>query len=412
MEKGCYTLKIVVLGAAAHMAQPALQYLNKQEVVHEIVLTDINEERLRQVADQLGKKATVQTLNIQDQDTLKSILRNDVDLMMNFIGPYYRFQTVALEIAIESGVHYLDLCDDYDVTMEALKLNELAKEKGLTAVIGMGASPGITNVLARLGADALDVTDEINTYWVVGDAEPGGFGALIHFFHIIAGKVPTFQDGEQKWIRAFQPDTAHKVDFEGPVGEVTLYHVGHPEPITLPTYIPSVKQVTNLGALLPAHQNQIFKTLVDTGLTSEEPILFKGEKVAPLEFLLHVFHQKQTEATNQSKQKQQSVSAARIEVIGKKDGQLSSYSFTKSAYDKMDQGTSMPAGVVAAQLLRGMINVKGVIPPEALNPKKIMAGLLEVGYLEEEKGFEVKRTRQDQVDIGPITDTSMFPELW
>ncbi len=42
-------------------------------------------------------------------------------------------------------------------------------------------------------------------------------------FHIIEGKVPTFRDGEHKWIRAFQYDTAEKIDFGGPVGEVTLF---------------------------------------------------------------------------------------------------------------------------------------------------------------------------------------------
>lgn len=404
-------MKIVVLGAAAHMAQPALHYLNEQSIVNEIVLTDIYEARLRQIADQLGSKASTQPLNINDNEALASIMSADVHLVMNFIGPYYRFKTLALETAIKNGIHYLDLCDDYDVTMEALKLDGLAKENGVTAITGMGASPGITNVLARLGADVLDTVDEINTYWVVGDAEPSGFGALIHMFHIMQGKIPTFQDGEQKWIRAFQQDTARKVNFEGPVGEVTLYHVGHPEPITLPKYIPNVKHVTNLGALLPEYQNQMFKVLVDLGLTSEESIMFKGEPVTPLEFLLHLFHHKQTDAKKHKKKKQRSVSAARIEVIGEKNGQKASYTFTKSAYDQMDQGTSVPAGVVAEQILKGDINMKGVIPPEALDPKRIIASLHKVGYFEGEKGFQVKRSLHNQIDTGSIMDVNTFPEL-
>lgn len=404
-------MKMIVLGAAAKMAQPAINYLVKQEIVKEIVLTDINEKRLQQMAEPLGSKVAVKKLNINDREALTSIMSN-ANLVMNFIGPYYRFKTVALEAAIKSGVHYIDLCDDYDVTIEALKLDRLAKEKGVTAISGMGASPGITNVLARLGADALDQTDEINTYWVVGDTEPSGFGALIHMFHIIEGKVPTFRDGEHKWIRAFQYDTAEKIDFGGPVGEVTLYHVGHPEPVTLPEYIPNVKKVTNLGALLPEFQNQMFKTLVDVGLTSEEPIMFKGAPVAPLEFLLNIFQQKQTKAKDRSGEKQKSVSAARIEVIGKKNGQKASYTFTKSAYDRMDHGTSVPAGVVAAQLLNGDIDIKGVIPPESLAPKKIIASLRNVGYFVEEKGFQVKRVINDRVNTGSIIDIHSFPELW
>jgi|SRR5699024_1331159 len=205
---------------------------------------------------------------------------------MNFVGPYYRFNTLALEVAIEQGVHYIDLCDDYDVTIEALSLDELAKENNVTAITGMGASPGMTNILARLGADQLDTVQEINTYWVVGDAEPSGLGTLVHMFHIINGKIPTYNNGKETLIPAFQEETAKKIDFEGPIGEVTLYHVGHPEPVTLPKNIPNVQKVTNYGALLPEYQNHMFKTLVDMGLTSEESISFQGEQVSPLEFLL------------------------------------------------------------------------------------------------------------------------------
>jgi saccharopine dehydrogenase-like NADP-dependent oxidoreductase len=404
-------MRIIVLGAAANMAQPAINYLVNQQFVKEIVLTDINKKRLQQIAGQLGSKASAKKLNINDPKALTSTITN-ANLVMNFIGPYYRFKTVALEAAIKHGVNYIDLCDDYDVTMEALKLDPLAKENGVTAITGMGASPGITNVLARLGADALDQTDEINTYWVVGDAEPSGFGALIHMFHIMEGKIPTFLDGEEKWIRSFQQNMAEKIDFEGPVGEVTLYHVGHPEPVTLPRYIPNVKKVTNLGALLPEFQNQMFKTLVDLGLTSEEPIMFRGESVTPLEFLLNLFQYKQTKAKKSTGKKYKSVSAARIEVIGEKDGRKASYTFTKSAYDRMDLGTSVPAGVVAAQLLNGEIDIRGVIPPECLEPKKIIASLNDVGYFAEERGFKVKRVMNDRVDISSIIDVNTFPELW
>ncbi len=404
-------MKVVVLGSAANMAQPAINYLVQQETVKEIVLTDINEKRLQQIVEQLGSKASAKKLDIHNHEELASIMTH-ADLVMNFVGPYYRYKTTVLEAAINSEVNYIDLCDDYDVTIEALKLDKLAKEKGITAITGMGASPGITNVLARLGADALDRTDEINTYWVVGDAEPSGFGALIHMFHIMEGKVPTFLDGEERWIRAFQRDMAEKIDFGEPVGEVTLYHVGHPEPVTLSKFIPNVKKVTNLGALLPEFQNPMFKTLVDLGLTSEVPIMFKEEPIVPLEFLLSLFQHKQAKAKQRSGEKKRSVSAARVEVIGEKDGKKASYTFTKSAYDRMDQGTSVPAGVVAAQLLNKEITIQGVVAPECLAPKQIMARLREVGYFEGEKGFQVKRTMEDDTVTSSIIDDETFQELW
>lgn len=403
-------MKIVILGAAANMAQPAIKYLIKQEVAKQIVLTDLDLKKVEQIAEQLGSNVIAKKLDVNDETELENTIE-DANLLMNFIGPYFRFGIKALKAAINCNVNYLDLCDDFDVTEEALKLDNLAKEKGLTAITGMGASPGMTNVLARLGADALDQAEEINTYWIVGDAEPSGFGALIHMFHIMEGKVPTFMDGKQKLIRSFQNDTGEKIDFGGPVGTVKLYHVGHPEPVTLPRVIPGLKKVTNLGALLPEFQNPMFKTLVDLGFTSEEPILFQNKPVAPIEFLLALFHHKQEKTKKHSEKKHKSVSAARIEVIGKKEGQTASYTFTKSAFDSMDNGTSIPAGVVASLLLKGKIDLKGVIPPESLHPKEIISELLDTNYFEGEKDFEIKKVINEEIEVGSIQNINRFKEF-
>lgn len=404
-------MKVVVLGAVANMAQPALRYLIDLPSVSNIVLTDLNEERLKELNEQLGEITTYQQLNILDEDALSEALQ-DADLVMNFVGPYFRFGTVALKAAIEQGVNYIDLCDDYDITIESLELNKLAEEQGVTAITGMGASPGITNILARLGADQLDTVEEINTHWVVGDTEPSGFGALIHMFNIIEGDIPSFIDGEEKWIPAFQQDTSKKIDFGGPVGEVTLYHVGHPEPVTLPRNIPNVKTVTNYGALLPDEQNLIYKILVDIGLTSEETIDFKGEQVAPLDFLLNLFTAKLAEAKPATDSEEKSVSAAQIEVLGSKNGKDASYTFTKSAYSTMDTGTSIPAAVVAEMLLKGEIETKGVLAPEQLDAKRVMHGLREAGHLTTEQAFNVKRIVDGEETTSPITDEDIFTELW
>jgi len=53
--------------------------------------------------------------------------------------------------AIRAGVSFVDI-DDYDATEESLKLHEEAQRRGVTAVIGLGATPRITNMLAYHGA--------------------------------------------------------------------------------------------------------------------------------------------------------------------------------------------------------------------------------------------------------------------
>ncbi len=403
-------MKIVILGAAADMAKPSIEFLAKETVIEQIVLADINLPKVEELAQKYGPKAIAQAVDVNNRDDVRNVIAHAA-LVMNFVGPYYRFGTKVLEAAVDEGVNYIDICDDYDTTLAALELNGKAKENGVTALIGMGASPGVTNLLSRLAADELEHVQEINTYWVVGEAEPGGFGALIHLFHIIEGQVPTFYDGELQLISSFQKETAKTIDFGEPVGTVELYHVGHPEPITLSKFIPGVRKVTNFGALLPEYQNQLFKTLVDFGFTSEKTISFRNQQVAPIEFLLALLQDKQGDKQSESTRLNRSIGAMRVEVVGVREGKETVYTFTKAGYGSMASSTSVPTGVAALLMARGEIEVKGVIPPECVDPKKLLSALKEMNYFGLTGDFQVVRKSGEETVSGTLTDTDRFPEF-
>ena len=53
-----------------------------------------------------------------------------------------------------------------------LSLNETAKKNGIKAILGIGASPGITNVLGALAIRELDSTEKIYTGWDISSAKP------------------------------------------------------------------------------------------------------------------------------------------------------------------------------------------------------------------------------------------------
>lgn len=405
-------MKIIVLGGAGHMAQPSINYLVNETYVKEIVLVDLDKEKTKEIATSLGEKVSIESIDIMNKSALKKLLKGS-DLVMNFIGPYFKFGTQTLEASIDVGVNYIDICDDYDVTIRSLELDAKAKEKNVLAITGMGASPGITNLLAKLGSDALDTTEEINTHWVVGESGPSGFGVLMHMFHIISGNVPTFLEGEVQEIEAFSQETSKKIKFNDPIGEVTVYHVGHPEPVTLPQFIPGVKKVTNYGALLPEEQNQLFKLFVDIGLTSSEPIDFKGEKIKPLDFLLYFLQDKQLKEPDRNNDTEGAVSATEIEVIGTLDGEETSYTFSKSGYGGMAKGTSIPTAVAASLMLQGKVENKGVMPPEGLNVIEMVEALTEIGFFsKDDDGFRVRK-RKGNLDVeGSIADVEKFTELY
>ena len=69
---------------------------------------------------------------------------------------------------IEAKKPYFDICDDWRPTLELLELSDKAKKAGITAIIGIGASPGLTNLMAVLAYNELDEVDEIITGWGIG----------------------------------------------------------------------------------------------------------------------------------------------------------------------------------------------------------------------------------------------------
>ncbi len=366
-------LKVLIAGAAGQMAQPVISYLSSLAMVTELTLADISEQKLNAIIDkdQSGKCRPLK-LDVRNEQQLSQALQGQ-DVVVNFVGPYYRFGTTVLEAAIQNGVNYVDIVDDYDTTAQLLELNDKAAEAGITALIAMGASPGVINVVSRLSSDQMDQTEEINTYWVVGESATEFTGALRHFFHVISSKIPTFENGEMKLIWPFKNSGAQVITFPHPIGDFKVYQIGHPEPVTLSRFIPGVKTVTNRGALYPAVLNHIFKVLVNYGFTSEEPIPFRGEMVAPLEFFEALYNAQQKGMPANA---QPPVTGMGVEVKGRKENREIVHWYTHSTVDcGMDETTGIPAAVGVEMMLSGEVTSKGVIAPECLEPKTFLKKL-------------------------------------
>jgi len=50
-----------------------------------------------------------------DKEDLSRVIKG-ADVVVNCVGPFYKFAPRILETAIENSVDYVDICDDYDAT--------------------------------------------------------------------------------------------------------------------------------------------------------------------------------------------------------------------------------------------------------------------------------------------------------
>jgi len=141
-------LRVAILGAGGTIAPAIVRDLAESDEVAEMLLVDLDQDKARATADRHGGgKASV-------ADGVAG-----ADIVVNSAG--YRINLDAMRSSLTAGAHYIDLGGLYWMTGKQLELHEEFERAGLIAVLGMGSSPGKTNVMAKhaaraLGTDALD----------------------------------------------------------------------------------------------------------------------------------------------------------------------------------------------------------------------------------------------------------------
>jgi saccharopine dehydrogenase-like NADP-dependent oxidoreductase len=249
-------IRVIAMGGCGGMGQFAVRTAVSFDFVDEIVIADRDERRAREFAVRCGPKTTPVSVNVQDETALSQLIEG-ADVVMATVGPYYRFGVPVLRAAIRAGCHYLDINDDWEPTLEMLELDQEAKKAGITAVIGMGASPGLSNLLAVKAMGELDKVDDLITGWGTGGheeelSEAPGAGASLsaateHWIHQLTGKIRVRRDGEYTDANPFEEV---RIDYPG-IGPVTTHTVGHPEPITLPLFKPEIRNSWNVMNMPP-----------------------------------------------------------------------------------------------------------------------------------------------------------------
>lgn len=234
----------VVLGGAGGMGEMAARVASSYADLGELVVADIDIAAAERVVADLAPTARTRLraaqIDVTDAAPLRALLEN-AHVVLNTTGPFYRLGTAVLQAAIASQCHYIDICDDWEPTIELLALNDAATAAGVLAIIGLGASPGVSNLLARLACDRLDRVDDLYTAWPI-DAGAGDFAlddesvvgsgqsaAVVHWMQQISGSIEVVEVGQRVSRPPLIPVT---IDYPG-FGQGTAYTVGHPEPITL-----------------------------------------------------------------------------------------------------------------------------------------------------------------------------------
>ena len=364
--------KVIVLGGCGAVGSVAVKTLAAQDVFSQIIIGDINQLRAESIISEnrLNNISFVK-VNAEDPQSIQNAI-SGCDLVVNCIGPFYKTVKNILEQVIDAKINYVDVCDDVDVTLEIFELHEKAKNAGITALIGMGSSPGATNLLAKFAADhLLDETDAIDIFHAHGGEPIEGEGVIGHRFHCMSIDIPMFLDGQLQYVKFFEQDgkaLRRTFDFPALGKDIQVYPYPHPEQVTIPKYIP-LKQVTNRGTVLPDEYYTLTKDVCKAGLASREPVSVNGQQITPYDFAMAYIIRERKRILKETDFGQQR-GCCTVVAKGKKNGQYEEYRFhMASQSEALGEGTGIPAAIGAILMQQGKITQKGVMPPEGcVNP--------------------------------------------
>jgi len=365
-------MKVLSLGGAGAVCQHATRDLAEFSDYDEIVIGDYDIDAAEKLAAEIGDpRLKVLKVDAEDYEGLVKAFKG-FDVILN--GLPWKYDLAVTKACVEAGISGLDVSTEE----EQWDFDTAAKEKDMIFVPGMGATPGITNAMARRGADQLDEVDDIQINFAAFRCPAPSPGLLITFlweFHPETESRVYYQDGEFLWVGPFEG--LKTVNFPGPIGEQEVCYIPHPETRTMPKSL-GAKAVSVRGCF-PPHAMRLAKSMLESGLYSEKKISVKGIETTPFDMMFEVLL-----AMPESKETPLWAYGLVVEVYGKKDGRKLKHTFWnrhpsmdewggKAAYYK---NIAIPLSIGVQMITRGDVQVRGVVPPEtAFDPDIFFAEL-------------------------------------
>jgi lysine 6-dehydrogenase len=150
-----HQVDVAVLGAGGTIAPALVRDLAESPEVRSLLLLDLAGSRASAVARTHGLgKATARQVDGGGHELRAAIAGREV--LVNCAS--YRANLDAMRACLDAGCHYLDLGGLYWMTGRQLELGSEFRDAGLVALLGMGSSPGKTNVMAARATELLEET--------------------------------------------------------------------------------------------------------------------------------------------------------------------------------------------------------------------------------------------------------------
>ena len=288
-------MKISVLGGAGMMGQGIVRDLLSERAIvplSEVRICDSSRPRMEALRAALGDdRIHLVDLDVADPVGLDAALRG-ADLCINAVPTLAGHQMRIFEAALKARVAYVDLGGLGTFTVKQLEWRDRFRQAGVTAVLGVGSDPGMSNVICRAVADELEEIDSINLYWaaeLVGPENPVLVPPYSLSTVLAEYARPSTQFLDGRHVECAPMTGREHLDLPEPWGRCEFMYSPHSEQLTVPLAQgirdKGIKEFT-WKLHLPHREHEAWVGLVKAGFGDfDEQVEVGGRPVKPLDVL-------------------------------------------------------------------------------------------------------------------------------
>jgi len=343
-----------------------------------VTVADINKDALQKLAP-YPVKTVLMDLRFPEEVTR---LVGIYDMVINAVPGFMGFQT--LKAIIEAGRNVVDISFFIE---DPMALDELAKRKGVTAIMDCGVAPGMCNILIGYVDNILDETENI-LYMVGGLPEvrewPYEYKAVFSPIDVIEEYTRPARFIED-WKMVVKPALSDPelIFFPG-IGTLEAFNTDGLRSLATTIKAPNMKEKT---LRYPGHIEKM-RILRETGFFNTEEIEINGKMIRPIDMtsklLFPIWKLQEGELD---------FTVMQVVVEGKKDGKRLRFAYDLfDTYDpetrihSMARTTGYTATVALRMIVDGLYTEKGVSVPEFIGKspecvKYLLNGLKERGVV-------------------------------
>ena len=369
---------VVVVGGAGAMGRITVRDLFETAPDStRIVVADHNDGGARKLARSFKSPRVVGVgLDVTDAKATAKVLTGAF-AVINAVQ--YQLNVTVMRACLAAGAHYCDLGGLFHVTREQLELHDRFLAKGLLALLGIGAAPGTTNLLARDAADRMDTVTEIHVQVGGVDLAPKTEAGVLPSSYSIqtileeaSRPAAVFTGGRFKFVEPMSG--AVDVEFPAPVGFRRPGYTIHSEVATLPlTYKSKGLRECTFAIAFDEELTDKLRFLRAIGINSHDPVTVGDAEVVPHEVLVECLRRLPRPKVAEP-QVPNEYEVIRAVVRGETNGRAVEETIDCHVTGVpawgfgIDVDTGCPPSIAVQMIARGEITARGALPPEQCIP--------------------------------------------